>query len=211
MINDDSNAYKITEDEDYSVGYGSYGSDANGTYGYSFEGSAAPAIEPEEVPEPAYDEPNADEIYVYEHEVKTGNVVLHEIKQKKARRKTKNRILFKVSILLILGLIIGVRFASITEINYRNQALQKKLDTVNAEVQRRQVELDRSMSLTELAEAAETRLGMQKPQQYQVKYVDVERIDQTELANVELTRSTTEKTWYRQMWDAVLLFLGITG
>ena len=52
---------------------------------------------------------------------------------------------------------------------------------------------------------------MQKPQQYQVKYVDVERIDQTELANVELTRSTTEKTWYRQMWDAVLLFLGITG
>ncbi|MBO4325877.1 MAG: hypothetical protein J5950_01235 [Clostridia bacterium] len=205
MINNDSSAYKITEDEDYAAFRGSYGQTPDGGFTERLEGNAAPVLEPE----PEYAEPSADEIYVYEHEVRRGNVVLHEIKQKKERRKTKNRILFKVSILLILGLVIGVRFASITEINYRNQALQKQLDTVSAEVQRRQVELDRTMSLTELAEIAETRLGMQKPQQYQVKYVEVERIDQTELANVELTRSTTEKTWFRQVWDAVMEFLGI--
>ena len=209
MINDEKNAYKITEDEEYGVARGNFGQGVDEGFNLSFEGSAAPALEPE--PEPEYDEPSADEIFVYEHEVRTGNPVMHEIRQKKERRKAKNRILFKVSLLLILGLVIGVRFASITEINYRNQALQKQLDTVNAEVQRRQVELNRSMSVTELAEAAETRLGMQPPQQYQIKYVDVERIDQTELANVELTRATTEKAWYQQVWDAVMRFLGIVN
>jgi hypothetical protein len=188
----DSSAYKIEENEEYGVSVP------------DFEGSAAPAVE---VPE--YAEPSADEIYVYEHEARRGSAILHEINQKKQRRKTKNGILLKVSVLLALGLIIGVRFASITEINYRNQSLQKQLDTVNAEVQRRQVELDMSMSLTELASVAENRLGMQKPQQYQIRYVDVERIDQTELANVELTRTDEDESWIDQVYNAVLRFLGI--
>ena len=202
MISNDSSAYKITEDEEYTVAEGVYG----GSVGYGgYEGSAAP-----ELPEPEYIVPSEDELYVYEHEQRRGNAVLHEIKLKKQRRKAKNGILFKVSLLLALGLIVGVRFASITEINYRNQALQKKLDTVNSEVQRRRVELDSARSLTQLAEIAENDLGMQKPQPYQIKYVSVERIDQTELADVELTGTTDETSWLGRLRNGVLEFLGIT-
>ncbi len=205
-MSSDTSAYKITEDEEYTVAEGLYGGYVN--YG-GYEGSAAPAL-PEAEPEPEYIVPSEDEIYVYEHEQRRGNAVLHEIKLKKQRRKAKNGILFKVSLLLALGLIVGVRFASITEINYRNQALQKKLDTVNSEVQRRRVELDSAMSLTQLAEIAENDLGMQKPQPYQIKYVSVERIDQTELADVELTGTTDETSWLGRIRNGVLEFLGIT-
>ncbi len=216
MISNDSSAYKITEDEEYTVAEGVYGGSVS--YG-GYEGSAAPELpapgyeaesEGNAVPEPEYIVPSEDELYVYEHEQRRGNAVLHEIKLKKQRRKAKNGILFKVSLLLALGLIVGVRFASITEINYRNQALQKKLDTVNSEVQRRRVELDSAMSLTQLAEIAENDLGMQKPQPYQIKYVSVERIDQTELADVELTGTTDETSWLGRIRNGVLEFLGIT-
>ena len=191
MIDNDSSAY-IIEDDDVVATVPDY------------EGNAAPQTE---VPE--YAEPSADEVYVYEHEVSRGNPVLREIRQKKQHRKAKNGILIKVSVLLALGLIIGVRFASITEINYRNQALQKQLDTVSSEVQKKQVDLDMSMSLTELAEIAETRLGMQKPQQYQIKYVDVDVIDQTEVADAELTGTVSETAWYKQIWNSIMKFLGI--
>jgi cell division protein FtsL len=209
-MSNDTSAYKITEDEEYTVAEGLYGGYVN--YG-GYDGSAAPALpepEPETAPEPEYIVPSEDELYVFEQEQRRGNAVLHEIKLKKQRRKAKNGILFKVSLLLALGLIVGVRFASITEINYRNQSLQKQLDTVNSEVQRRRVELDSAMSLTQLAETAENELGMQKPQPYQIKYVSVERIDQTELADVELTGTTDETTWLERIRNSVLEFLGIT-
>ena len=218
MMSNDSSAYKITEDEEYTVAEGLYGGNSYGGY----EGSAAPELPMpgyEEEPdgsavreaEPEYVVPSEDEIYVYEQERRRGNAVLREIKLKKQRRKAKTGILFQVSLLLALGLIVGVRYASITEINYRNQALQKQLDTVNSEVQRRRVELDSSMSLTQLAEIAETELGMQKPQPYQIKYVEVERIDQTELADVELTGTTDETSWLERVRGSVLEFLGITS
>ena len=77
-------------------------------------------------------------------------------------------------------------------------------------MQRRRVELDSAMSLTQLAEIAENDLGMQKPQPYQIKYVSVERIDQTELADVELTGTTDETSWLGRLRNGVLEFLGIT-
>ncbi len=203
MINNDSSAYKITEDEGFEMR-------TSGGPGALY-GNAAPAVAEPDAGVPDYQEPSPDEIYVYEQEKRRGNAVLHEIRLKKNRRKQKNGILLKVSILLILGLIVGVRFASITEINYRNQALQKQLDAVNADIQRRRVEMDSALSLTDIGHIAENELGMQKPQPYQVKYVTVDKIDQTELANVELTRTASEEAWYKKAWRSVLEFLGIIG
>lgn len=193
MTNQDTSAYDLFEDEEIALREEALLGEQNNTDGNL-------AVQPE---------PSEDEIFVYEHEASQENIVLREIRTKKERRSAKNGILIKASLLIILGLIAGLRFASITEINYRNQALSRELGTIQSESVRKRVEIDTAMSITKIAELAEERLGMQNPQAYQIKYVEVEKIDQTELHNVELTREDAELPWYEQVLEAVKRFLGI--
>ena len=193
MTNQDTSAYDLFEDEEIALREEALLGEQNNTDGNL-------AVQPE---------PSEDEIFVYEHEASQENIVLREIRTKKERRSAKNGILIKASLLIILGLIAGLRFASITEINYRNQALSRELGTIQSESVRKRVEIDTAMSITKIAELAEERLGMQNPQAYQIKYVEVEKIDQTELHNVELTREDAELPWYEQGLEAVKRFLGI--
>ena len=193
MTNQDTSAYDLFEDEENTLREEELLEEQ-----YNTDGNLA--VQPE---------PSEDEIFVYEHEASQENIVLREIRTKKERRSEKNGILVKVSLLIVLGLIAGLRFASITEINYRNQALSKELSTIQSESVRKRVEIDTAMSITKIAELAEQRLGMQNPQAYQIKYVEVEKIDQTELHNVELTREDSELPWYRQVIESVKEFLGI--
>lgn len=193
MTNQDTSAYDLFEDEEIALREEALLGEQNNTDGNL-------AVQPE---------PSEDEIFVYEHEASQENIVLREIRTKKERRSAKNGILIKASLLIILGLIAGLRFASITEINYRNQALSRELGTIQSESVRKRVEIDTAMSITKIAELAEERLGMQNPQAYQIKYVEVEKIDQTELHNVELTREDAELLWYEQVLEAVKRFLGI--
>ena len=189
MAVQDTSAYKYTEDDELLInGYEAPAEDGN------------LAVQPELTD---------DEIYVYEQEQKEKTSVIREIQLKKQRKVTKGGIMVKVAILLALGLAVGLRFASITQINYRNQALEKELTATNASILRKQVEINSGLTLTEIGRIAEEDLGMQKPQAYQIKYVDVERIDQTELAGVELTRDASADPWYVRVKDAVLRFFGI--
>lgn len=137
------------------------------------------------------------------------NVVLTEIRNKRARKKVKNGILVKVSLLVALGLFVALRYASITELNYRNQALQKEYEDTVARVQQQQVEIDSQMSIAEIAQVAQDRLGMQKPQPYQIVEIQTEAIDQTELVSPEYTKDTAQVPWYENIWNHVLAFFGI--
>lgn len=139
------------------------------------------------------------------------NMVLREIRLKQARKKVKNRILVKVSLLIALGLFVALRYASITEINYRNQQLQNEYDTLLAQVAQQQVEIESQMSVAEIAEIAQNKLGMQKPQPYQIVEIQTESIDQTEMNAPEYTKETASKPWYAAAWDKVLLFFGLIG
>ena len=136
------------------------------------------------------------------------NVVLTEIRNKRARKKVKNGILVKVSLLVALGLFVALRYASITELNYRNQSLQKEYDDTLSRVQQQQVEIDSQMSIADIAQIAQDRLGMQKPQPYQIVEIETETIDQTELVSPEYTQDTTKVAWYARIWNHILTFFG---
>lgn len=138
------------------------------------------------------------------------NVVLTEIRNKRARKKVKNGILVKVSLLVALGLFVALRYASITELNYRNQALQKEYEDTVSRVQQQQVAIDTQMSIADIAQVAQDRLGMQKPQPYQIVEIETETIDQTELVSPEYTKDTTKVPWYENVWNHVLAFFGFT-
>lgn len=136
------------------------------------------------------------------------NVVLTEIRSNRERKKVKTGILVKVSLLVALGLFVALRYASITELNYRNQALQKEYEDTMARVQQQQVAIDTQMSIADIAQIAQDRLGMQKPQPYQIVEIETEAIDQTELVSPEYTKDTKKVPWYESMWNHILTFFG---
>ncbi len=153
----------------------------------------------------------AEENFVPVNKPQKQNRVLHGIRLKRAREKTKQGILVKVSLLIALGLFVALRYASITEINYRNQQLQKEYDTLLASVEEQQVAIDSQMSISEIAQIAQDKLGMQKPQPYQIVEIETETIDQTEVISPEYTQKTEHKPWYENAWDSVLAFFGFVG
>lgn len=139
------------------------------------------------------------------------NVVLTEIRLKRARKKVKSGILVKVSCVIALGLFVALRYASITEINYRNQQLQEEYDTLLAAVEQQQVSIESQMSIAEIAQIAQDKLGMQKPQPYQIVEIETEAIDQTELVSPEYTQEAVSGPWYETAWNKVLEFFGLIG
>lgn len=136
------------------------------------------------------------------------NVVLHEITKKREHAKEKGNILFKVGVLAILGLVVALRFASITEINYKNQSLQAQYDELVSKEQEIRVSMETEMSVTEISRIAQTELGMQKPQTYQIVYVDAGLEDRTETVNVEYTQDSVKLPWYRQLVTDIKEFFG---
>ncbi len=153
----------------------------------------------------------AEDNFVPVSKPKKQNRVLYEIRKKRARQKTKQGILVKVSLLIVLGLCVALRYASITEINYRNQQLQTEYDTVLSAVEQQQVSIDSQMSISEIAQIAQDKLGMQKPQPHQIVNIETEIIDQTEVVSPEYTQTTESKAWYESAWDSVLAFFGFIG
>lgn len=137
--------------------------------------------------------------------------VITEINRKRERTAVKNLTCVKVVGLIILGMIVALRFASITEINYRNQALTKELNTAKSAVTEKQVDIESRMSISEIAKIAEERLNMQKPQPYQIVKIEVEPVDRTEASNPVYTSDTSELPWYKTLWNNVLEFLGLIG
>ena len=117
----------------------------------------------------------------------------------------------KVSLLIALGLFVALRYASITEINYRNQQLQQEYDTLLAAVEQQQVSIDSQMSISEIAQIAQDKLGMQKPQPYQIVEIETEIVDQTEVVAPEYTQETDHQPWYESAWESVLAFFGFVG
>ena len=73
-----------------------------------------------------------------------------------------------------------------------------------------EVEIESSMSIAEIAEIAEKKLGMHKPLSYQIRYVPVEAIDQTEYKNTEFTKDeASDSAWHQKALDRIKLFLGL--
>lgn len=135
--------------------------------------------------------------------------VITEITRKRERTVVKNRTCIKVIGLIVLGMVVALRFASITEINYRNQTLKKELNTAKSAVTEKQVEIESMMSVSEIAKIAEERLSMQKPQSYQIVKISVDPVDQTEAYNPVYTSDTSEIPWYKTLWNGILEFLGL--
>jgi len=118
-----------------------------------------------------------------EYDVYEENKVLKQKKQAKSDNKVKFRyVLYTLAIFASCFLLV-YRYAIITDLNYRINDTYKKYNELRNENSRMAVEIGKEMSLSKIKEIAENRLGMQKPDRYQMVQIRVPKTDFTVVAD----------------------------
>ncbi|MBR3791768.1 MAG: hypothetical protein IKK18_03615 [Clostridia bacterium] len=72
------------------------------------------------------------------------------------------------------------------ETNQKIKSLQNELTQIETYTSQRIFELEQSVDLATVEEIATTKLNMQRPEQYQIEYVSIERDDVTEITAGEV-------------------------
>ena len=146
-----------------------------------------------------------------EEKIEEKRILLTELKRKKEDKKTKRHILASVVVIVAMGLTVAFRYASVTQINYENHKLEQEYQQKVAIAQNLEVEIESNMNIAEIAEIAETKLGMHKPCAYQIKYIDVETPDQTEYKNTPFIKVQTNKDipFTTRVFNEIKEFFGV--
>ncbi len=152
-----------------------------------------------------------EEYIIPEEKIEEKRIILTELRRKKEDKKTKRNIIVGITILVMMGLTVAFRYASVTQINYENHKLEQEYQQKNAVVQNLQVDIESNMNIAEIAEIAETKLGMHKPFSYQIKYIDVETPDQTEYKNTEFTKeeNNDDIPFVKRLFKDIKQFFGV--
>lgn len=73
------------------------------------------------------------------------------------------------------------KYVTVNETANEIRALSKELENTRAYTSQRVYEMERNIDLSEVEEIATSRLGMQRPESYQIIYVNVDKDDMSEL------------------------------
>lgn len=91
-------------------------------------------------------------------------------------KKTKGNVFLGVTI-FAFALTIVCRYAMINNMNMENIRLKKELENINNANAQLKLATERQINLSEIEEYAKNNLGFQKPQNYQIEYIDIEKKD----------------------------------
>lgn len=101
--------------------------------------------------------------------------------------KTKN--IRRMCVIVVMAISAGFmisKFVTVHETQQKIASLEKSLATIESQTSQQIFDLEQSVDLTEIEREATTRLGMQRPEKYQVIYVNVKQDDVTEMTAGEV-------------------------
>ena len=103
---------------------------------------------------------------------------LEEVKQVKKKPKTKIRgnVILGVAGFTI-ALTIVLRYAMINNMNMENIRLKKELDSINNTNAQLKLAAEQKVNLSEIEVYAKEKLGLNKPQNYQIEYINIDKHD----------------------------------
>lgn len=124
------------------------------------------------------------------YDVYEENKVLSAKRKQRSNNKVKFRAVCTVLFVFTLGIIVIYRYALLTELNY-NIGKQTRIynDIKNGNIQLK-AEIQNGMDLNKVREIAENKLGMQKPDKYQIVYIRVPKTDVTKVAEANNSAGT---------------------
>ena len=106
---------------------------------------------------------------------------------KEVKKKTKPKIRGNV-ILGVAGfsiaLTIVLRYAMINNMNMENIRLKKELDSINNTNAQLKLAAEQKVNLSEIETYAKEKLGLNKPQNYQIEYINIDKHDLIDNKNV---------------------------
>lgn len=138
-----------------------------------------------------------------EYNIYEENRVLKSKKVSRSYLKAKVKAVILILVLFAACFAVVVRYAQITEINYDINKAVKTYNSIRNENARLLVEIKKETDLTKIKEIAETRLEMQKPDKYQIVYVNVPKGDYTIVAENYDQSSKTNDNFFAVLFDKV--------
>lgn len=111
------------------------------------------------------------------------------LRQKKRRRVTLFIMLITLSIIFASSILILVRYVAITEATTKTNGLLNQYNSLVASNQQMSIEISKMMDTSKIEEMAITRLGMSRPEKYQIVYINVDKKDYVEFATKDIKTS----------------------
>lgn len=108
------------------------------------------------------------------------NRYVKEAEEVVRRRVTFLRILYMGAIAFSAAFMIS-KFVAVNDTASEIKSLNRELENIRAYTSQKIFEMERSVDLGEIEEIATTRLGMQRPESYQIIYVDVAQDDVSDI------------------------------
>ena len=118
-----------------------------------------------------------------EYNVYEENKVLKAKKKARSDGKTKLKVVCVILFMFSCCLVLMYRYALITELNYSVNKLDKVYNELRNDNSRLRMAIDNANDLENIRKVAEERLGMQKPDRYQIVYINVPKSDFTLVAD----------------------------
>lgn len=102
------------------------------------------------------------------------------------------------------------KFVAVNETAGEIKRLNNELDSMRAYTSQRIFEMEQSIDLSEVEEIATTRLGMQRPEPYQIIYVNVDKNDISELTAGEVEGARNDvKSFAGKLKENIMELFGI--
>ncbi|MCR4434569.1 MAG: cell division protein FtsL [Clostridiales bacterium] len=156
------------------------------------------------------------ENYVYgstaekiKYDVYEENKVLKEKKKHRTNNRAKLRTVCAILIVFAACFTIIYRYAAITELNYKVVKQNKIYESIKDENTRLRVEISKETDLNKIRAVAESKLGMQRPDKYQIVYMNVAKNDYTEAASAEPKGKKTENNILAGVWEKLDRFTSL--
>lgn len=128
--------------------------------------------------------------------------VKNENKPKKVTKTNLRSNVFLGSVIFAIALTIVLRYAMINNMNMENIRLKKELDNINNVNAQLQLAAEKTVNLNEIEAYAKENLGLQKPQNYQIEYINVNKHDLIDNKVV-----ATEKKGFKEFFTDLVEFV----
>lgn len=112
-----------------------------------------------------------------EYDVYEENKVLKAKRTRKSNNRAKFNLILSIFVVFILIFLVIYRYALITELNYNIDKSIKNYSEIKNENSILKVDIEKDTDLSRIRQIAEDKLGMHKPDKFQMVYVNVPKND----------------------------------
>jgi Cell division protein FtsL. len=116
------------------------------------------------------------------------NAILKSKKIARDNYRLKARIVFNIFLVFAMFIVVMLRYAQISQLNYESNVLKSQYSKLQSENQLLNIDIENAMDLKNIRQIAETKLDMHKPDKTQIVYVNIPKKDVTITASKEQSK-----------------------